>query len=987
MSRADKTGPDSSADELAGADTLTFDGDATFDPPTAAQLALFGAPDLSDTAYRVEGVLGQGAMGVVYRGVHVELDMPVAIKTLHRIGPDIEAQQDRFAEEARALAKLRHPHIVEVTDFGRDPLGRPWFVMPLLSGEPLDEFLERSGPLPFERARQILTEVLEGLEAAHHAGVVHRDVKPSNVLLVDYEGREGHVKLLDFGVALDLGSARTTPQDIVRKVGTPSYLSPEQASGSPQDHRVDVYACAVLLFRMLTGGLPFRGPGARHLLLQHQHDPPPLASDQVSGLPDGIDRVLQKALAKKPGDRYASAQDFARALQRLDEAEPAVARAPTPSPAPARRASEDVSSADRAELDVLADRVERFWIRGFLEREVPEDTGALAPPGVLRFDIVDTPWRDYIGLVDEQDGTVGPDAARVFEELDARMLIVGEGGSGKTVQLLRILRELLSRRASSGSAAVPVLFPLSAWGPDASSARAFVVDQLLVRYQVSPRVARRWLDQGWILPLFDALDEVKADARLRCLRALAEAAREHVFPGLIVTSRLEEYLALDVRLALSGTLHLLPLTDEQIDASLQANPVVARIASAPGVRDFANTPLSLRLILELQNELDDEAGPESLEDRVYEAYVQRVLARSAKRAWTHDVDLRTAIQRLAERMVDNRAYLVEIHDLQPSWLKRESSTQTYAVTSRTPVALFVGLGFVLSMGLSPLVNQGFVSTLDFGVRLGAALGLVGALVYSLDALRDLGQASPPRERPLWLRAVRVLGLSVLIGLPAGVIASPSLHVYPLSVAPSCALWCTLAMGLGRPAHPRWRDIEAPRILGLTPTRLLKTAPWVLAVAGVAMLMMRTYEDSGAAAAIAGSVVAVGLVLFGLIRPAIEEEDRRDRTATWGPAVGTGFVATFFGSWGAFSLGQEVGYSATAALTIATLVATYLGLADFAKHRALRRSLAGPGEIGVDPLDVLEAAADVALVRRVGSAYTFAHRKLLEHCARAPSVSR
>ena len=270
--------------------------------------------------YEIRGVLGKGAMGLVYDGLDPRLARRVAIKTIRTTSLDEATAKHyamRFMREVRAVARLNHPNIVQVYDYGTEG-GLAYIVMEYIAGRELKDALDAGERFSLPDLLRMMAELLDALDIAHEAGVIHRDVKPANVMLDD----AGRVKLTDFGVAritdpdADLGEA--TRAGVM--IGTPSYMSPEQIQGQPIDRRTDVFSAGVLFYQLVTGKKPFEGTGwalARKIV---QEDPVwPSALVQV---PPEIDRVAAHALAKDPKDRYQTAHAFARALRRVAEGKP-----------------------------------------------------------------------------------------------------------------------------------------------------------------------------------------------------------------------------------------------------------------------------------------------------------------------------------------------------------------------------------------------------------------------------------------------------------------------------------------------------------------------------------------------------------------------------------------------------------------------------------------------------------------------------------------
>ncbi|HUA93388.1 MAG TPA: protein kinase [Terracidiphilus sp.] len=259
--------------------------------------------------YEVIGVLGQGGMGVVYRARDPRIGRDVAIKTLTEGFSGEPDMLKRFYQEAGHTGNLRHPNIVTVYDFG-DEEGLPYIVMEFLDGEPLDKLIRDKNQLHISAKLDIIEQVCAALAYAHLQGMIHRDVKPANVIVQ----RDGLVKLLDFGIArtgqqqTDRGMTRTGTL-----VGTPAYMAPERLRGEPFDGRSDIFSTGVMLFQVLTGVLPFDAeyPAILHQILQQ--DPPPL-SNYLSSYPPLLDQIVTRALAKDPFERYAHASDMAADL-------------------------------------------------------------------------------------------------------------------------------------------------------------------------------------------------------------------------------------------------------------------------------------------------------------------------------------------------------------------------------------------------------------------------------------------------------------------------------------------------------------------------------------------------------------------------------------------------------------------------------------------------------------------------------------------------
>lgn len=267
--------------------------------------------------YRLEAVLGAGGFGAVYRARHLVMDRAVALKLLHGGLARDDGIRERFLREARTLARLQHAHVVGVHDCGVTSEGEVFLAMELLTGEDLASRLERVGRLAPASAVTLVEAALEGLAAAHDAGIVHRDLKPANVFLAR-EGTLERVKLVDFGISKRGEGEHLTRTGVL--LGTPVYMAPESfALGtSAVDARADLYAVGVMLFEMLTGGLPYVASSYEGLVVKIATEPPPLLSAFVSVSPELV-AVIERALAREPAMRFSDARAMQRALSRVPE--------------------------------------------------------------------------------------------------------------------------------------------------------------------------------------------------------------------------------------------------------------------------------------------------------------------------------------------------------------------------------------------------------------------------------------------------------------------------------------------------------------------------------------------------------------------------------------------------------------------------------------------------------------------------------------------
>ena len=264
--------------------------------------------------YQITHLLGEGGMGVVYAGMHPEIGKRVAIKVL---APHAAQHADlirRFKEEARAVNKIRHPNIIDIFAFNQLPDGCHYFVMEYLDGESLTARLER-GSMELAEMRRLLGQMCSALEAAHEAGVVHRDLKPDNIWVATQHRSESRIKLLDFGIAKlnDLTNVKATQTGV--SMGTPHYMPPEQAMGRPVDHRADIYALGVVLYQIFGGALPFDGATAHEIVFKHVTEVPLPPSSHRPIVPVAMERIILDCLQKPPELRPQSIRELGRRIE------------------------------------------------------------------------------------------------------------------------------------------------------------------------------------------------------------------------------------------------------------------------------------------------------------------------------------------------------------------------------------------------------------------------------------------------------------------------------------------------------------------------------------------------------------------------------------------------------------------------------------------------------------------------------------------------
>jgi eukaryotic-like serine/threonine-protein kinase len=269
--------------------------------------------------YRIVRKIGEGGMGAVYQAEHALIEKKIALKILFQDltrRPDLVA---RFLQEAKSASRIGHENVIDISDFGQSPEGLVFIAMEYLEGQDLGRTLKTTGPMHWNRARPILMQITKALRAAHGNGIIHRDMKPENIYLIQREGRPDFVKVLDFGIAKiinpdEADGPRLTQTGMI--FGTPEYMSPEQAQGHPPDHRVDVYAVGCIMYHALTGSVPFTADSFMGILTKHLLEPPVPPRQRrpdLDILPD-VEAICMKAMEKERDKRFPDMDAFYRAL-------------------------------------------------------------------------------------------------------------------------------------------------------------------------------------------------------------------------------------------------------------------------------------------------------------------------------------------------------------------------------------------------------------------------------------------------------------------------------------------------------------------------------------------------------------------------------------------------------------------------------------------------------------------------------------------------
>jgi serine/threonine-protein kinase len=417
--------------------------------------------------YQIEELLGSGGMGSVYRGRHQVINRSVALKFLAPKHARDESSRQRFLREARAVNRVQHEHIIDVSDFGETEDGLVYMVMEFLSGRTLSDDIE-AGPMTLSRACHIGLQLSFALARAHELGVVHRDIKPANVFLLRKNHHNDFVKLLDFGLARAQDDVALTKSNLL--FGTPEYMAPEQASSGPVGAKADLYAFGCVLFEMTTGRLPFEG-APTGLIYKHVYEPPPRPKLLRPELPSALDtlvlRLLHKDPERRPASAYEVADELTRIAQLLPEASQRISARPSTRTSTQASANEVQNEEDRWQNNLVAlhtrisDRyrdtdppqsvklaMQRMAELVSQAQTLRKQLGAISMSTVARHDAARATQLRIGSAID----TLALDEARTAQELEA----LGASVKQQAEQLELASRQLLAARASFAETAAPL---------------------------------------------------------------------------------------------------------------------------------------------------------------------------------------------------------------------------------------------------------------------------------------------------------------------------------------------------------------------------------------------------------------------------------------------------------------------------------------------------------------------------------------------------
>lgn len=525
--------------------------------------------------YQLKQVLGRGAMGVVYEGLDPSLNRRVAVKTILK-NAAIDAETARgysaqFAREAQAAGRLNHPHIVQVHDFAEEG-DVAYLVMEYIQGRELRSFFEAKEKFDVAETVRIMGELLDALEFAHEAGVIHRDVKPANVML-DAQRR---VKLADFGVARIQDSERSAAGTMV---GTPAFMSPEQIQGLKIDRRTDIFSAGTILYQLLTGDQPFTGQGAWTVAKKIMEDHPPQPSSVVKSVSPAFDAIVDRALAKKASDRYASAREFAAALRStVAPAQLSVPPATPAIPAPKSRAAPQASETELEFWRAIQNSTDAEEFEFYLE-QFPEGTYAgLARHKMarLRSAAAPDPQASVRLEVEAQERIRQAEEMAAVEAAEKARREEAERAQREAQENARREAEEAARRAAVEKAAAERVAAERVAAEKAAAEKARLAAEERVRREAAERASRIAEERA----RYEAAEKAKREAAEKAKRAAEERARQ---AAVLARLKQQEAEAASAKVAVDAdsTVALPPRSRESAPLAAPPPPATPKSIAVP----------------------------------------------------------------------------------------------------------------------------------------------------------------------------------------------------------------------------------------------------------------------------------------------------------------------------------------------------------------------------------------------------------------------
>lgn len=761
---------------------------------------------LLNNRYRIIRALGTGGFGETFlaEDTHIPSRRLCVIKQLKPVSNNDRVYalvKERFEREAAILEQLGegHPQIPQLYAYFAER-GQFYLVQEWIDGVTLNQKLQQNGLFSEREVKELLLAILPVLDYIHHRGIIHRDIKPGNIIL---RQKDGKPFLIDFGIAKETMSAELDAGGEITSsivVGTMGYMPPEQAAGKPV-FASDIYSLGMTAIYLLTG----KRPQSLNTNLQTGET---ILSGNIENISPSLAEVLQKAVRSQHQERYATAREMLSALHPVDKTLPQLTKtnfiAPILSPLPA-----EINSASEAETvtiaateprsstvkrnysrqehrnrQILLNKVNNYWIKGVLESSLHGK--ALIELGLEnRLDAVDRPW----GMVWEtpsQTRQILPPKTKVIDQFDRlgegrSLLILGEPGSGKTTTLLELARDLINRADRDINHPIPVLFNLSSWMPEKQGLAKrngtinfadWLVLELHTKYQVSQQIGQNWVKDEQLLLMLDGLDEVIRDRRESCLQALNHFIQLHGQTEIVICCRVKDYEALSHRLRCQGAILIQPLTLEQIDRYLAAagedlTAVNTALQADKTLQELAKSPLMLNIITLAYRGISITDLPSlNLEKRrqhLFDNYIKRMFdRRSANSRYSKEQAMRW-LTWLARQMRTESQTVFLIERMQTSWLNNQLQKQIYFGGL---LVIFIIVGLAIGQILLPVKRVMFWMFL-LPIIFGAIFG-----IHRIEPVENLKWSWQNASKPLIQGMILGIAIGFFLKIPYDLIFNP-----------------------------------------------------------------------------------------------------------------------------------------------------------------------------------------------------------------------
>ncbi len=984
--------------------------------------------------YRIIEQIGQGGMATVYKAHQPSLDRYVAFKVLPPLHAQTPGFSERFRREAKTIASLNHPNILPAYDFGQ--VGPYSFITMRYVNQvrTLKEIM--ADQLSLDQIENLISQVAAALDYAHRQGVIHRDVKPSNILM------DGDWALLsDFGLAKMMEtSVQLTGTGV--GIGTPAYMSPEQGIGQAVNHQTDIYALGIIIFEMLTGQIPHFDKTPIAIIIKRSKEPLPLPRSLNPAISESVERVVLKALAPDPINRFDRAMVVAERLKTAVNQSVAATKQPTilavdrdtiltevklKSPGPAKSeipfgqmvtkfsVSSKENRQEQRNRQAMLELVKDFWIKGVLESSLH---GAVwLELGMEKYaEAVRRPWNTVLQMPKLPSLPIPPGTSirEVFTTLGESLLILGEPGSGKTTMLLELVRETIILTEADPTQPIPVVFNLSSWTGKMQFFADWLVEELNTKYSISKKIAGLWVKNDALLLFLDGLDEVAVEWREACVQAINAFHQEHFAP-IVVCSRIADYENLITVLKFQGGIVLQPLTPQQVEfyldqAGLELAAIRKMLQEDATLKELIQSPLMLSVISLAYQELSDDiiAANTSIEKRQYllNAYVRQMFERRGVKK--HYTSKKTVcwLGWLAKRMSQDSQTVFLIEQMQPSWLSTRMQRWVYVLSSRIIQALSISLTLALTTGVS---EGRLTSALILGVAGGLGLGVAQGILFERKVASD-GKTIPPG----WVLAITVFMVRLVVGLSAplsGKLMNDVLVFGVVDVLISGVIF-GLIFGVRGQRQSLTNDVLPSEALYWSWGKSLKRGAFGLIlgiifglISGPIFGFSKEFEVGLINILIDGLIFGIIGMLVGSIFGGLKKDIIRTKISpnqsirlSLRNAILTGLILGVIGGlavglieWfiinrinvitlGSALFGQSGGLIFVV-LGVGLFGSLWFGGFDVIQHYTLRLILIFKGYIPRRYIHFLDYAAERTFLQKVGGGYIFIHRLLMDHFAK------